>query len=486
MPYIPFTDEDIREANAVSLEDYLPYDSLKKSGGEYRWLYRDHTGLHDSITIRGNRWYDHKHRTGGTAVSFLQEQMGMSFQEAVSALLGRHTDLPTPRPNNTPREAVQQKAADAVKFQLPEANGNMRRVYAYLIGQRHIAPEIVSYFAHRRLLYESREFLGDPPKEIHNAVFVGTDTDGVPCHAHKRSLNSYGKSHRYNVTASDADHSFCHIGTSEWMFVFEAPIDLLSYLTLHPQDWQRHSYVALCGTSEHAVLARLREYPRLREIAICLDNDVGGIDATDRLVDILWENGYTALYRRKSQYKDWNEDLKAQHGEPPKPAVPHLYKERFLENLNAYQFRSCSDLSKTRARLWALYKDVCQSSSQESLKRLADHAASDIGLIRSRIGQAASQQEGFLSFLHDYRKTYRAYRDGGNRQARENRLQQAITRAMRDLNSSAVRTPEQYEQTAEKLEAVFDSAAKLYTAVQLEQKLEPATEPEPGLQQNLG
>ena len=57
---------------------------------------------------------------------------------------------------------------------------------------------------------------------------------------------------------------------------------------------------------------------------------------------------------------------------------------------------------------------------------------------------------------------------------------------MRDLNSSAVRTPEQYEQTAEKLEAVFDSAAKLYTAVQLEQKLEPATEPEPGLQQNLG
>lgn len=414
----------------------------------------------------------------------------MSFQEAVSALQGRHTDLPTPRPNNTPREAIQQKATDAVEFQLPEANDNMRRVYAYLIGQRHIAPEIVSYFAHRRLLYESREFLGDPPKEIHNAVFVGTDTDGVPCHAHKRSLNSYGKSHRYNVAASDADHSFCHIGTSEWLFVFEAPIDLLSYLTLHPQDWQRHSYVALCGTSEHAVLARLREYPRLREIAICLDNDVGGIDATDRLVDILRNNGYTALYRRKSQYKDWSEDLKAQHGEQPKPAVPHLYKERYLDNLNAYQFRSCSDLSKTRARLWAFYKDVSQTGSQESLKRLADHAASGIGLIRSRIGQAASQQEGFNLFLRDYRQTYRAYRDGGNRQARENRLQQAMVRAMRELNDSTARTPEQYEQTAKKLEAVFDSASKLYTAVQLEQiqKLEPVTELEPGSgpQQSLG
>lgn len=176
--------------------------------------------------------------------------------------------------------------------------------------------------------------------------------------------------------------------------------------------------------------------------------------------------------------------LKAQHGEPPKPAVPHLYKERFLDNLNAYQFRSCSDLSKTRARLWALYKDVCQTGSQESLKRLADHAASGIGLIRSRIGQAADPQEGFLSFLHDYRKTYRAYRDGGNRQARENRLQQAMVRAMRELNDSTARTPEQYEQTAKKLEAVFDSVSKLYTAVQLEQiqKLEPGPEP----QQSLG
>ena len=211
---------------------------------------------------------------------------------------------------------------------------------------------------------------------------------------------------------------------------------------------------------------------------------MGGIDATDRLVDILRKNGYTALYLRKSQYKDWNEDLKAQHGEPPKPAVPHLYKERFLENLDVYQFRPCTDLERTRARLWAFYKDVSQTGSQESLKRLTENAASGIGLIRSRIGQAASQQEGFNLFLRRYRQTYRAYRDGGNRQARENRLQQAITRAMRDLNSSTARTPEQYEQTAEKLEAVFDSAAKLYTAVQLEQiqKLEPGPEP----QQSLG
>ena len=44
-------------------------------------------------------------------------------------------------------------------FHLPAANGNMRRVFAYLIKQRHIAPAVITHFAHERTLYESRSFL---------------------------------------------------------------------------------------------------------------------------------------------------------------------------------------------------------------------------------------------------------------------------------------------------------------------------------------
>ena len=81
-------------------------------------------------------------------------------------------------------------------FHQPPANGNMRRVFAYLIKQRHIAPAVITHFAHERTLYESREFLGEPKREIHNAVFVGKDREGTPRHAHKRSLNSYGAGYK--------------------------------------------------------------------------------------------------------------------------------------------------------------------------------------------------------------------------------------------------------------------------------------------------
>ena len=43
--------------------------------------------------------------------------------------------------------------------------------------------------------------------------------------------------------------------------VFEAPIDMLSFITLHPENWQEHSYVALCGVSDHALLWMLEQPP---------------------------------------------------------------------------------------------------------------------------------------------------------------------------------------------------------------------------------
>lgn len=60
-------------------------------------------------------------------------------------------------------------------FALPPANKEMRRVFAYLIKHRGIARDVVAHFAKAGLLYED-----DEDAEYHNAVFVGTDTDGVP------------------------------------------------------------------------------------------------------------------------------------------------------------------------------------------------------------------------------------------------------------------------------------------------------------------
>ena len=93
-----------------------------------------------------------------------------------------------------------------------------------------------------------------------------------------------------------------------------SPIDLLAFLTLYPEDWQRHSYAALCGTAEHAMLWMLGKNPNLQKVILCLDHDAAGIEAVGRLTDILREHGYTQIAPLRSVYKDWDEDLKARCG----------------------------------------------------------------------------------------------------------------------------------------------------------------------------
>ena len=157
----------------------------------------------------------------------------------------------------------------------------------------------MAHYAKAGLLYEDAEY--------HNAVFVGTDAECVPRHAHKRSANSYGKAFRLNVEGSDPRYSFHHVGTDRSLYVFEAPIDMLSYITLHPEDWQRHSYVACCGTSIQPVLQMLEQAPQLDTVLLCLDNDEAGHQASRRMREQL-EARYS-VERLIPENKDWNDDL---------------------------------------------------------------------------------------------------------------------------------------------------------------------------------
>ena len=83
MPYIPFTDEQKVMANSVDLEYFLRSrgETLEKVGREYKLIYSDGSGRHDSITTSGSTWFDHKNQTGGGAIKFMQYFYGMSFTD---------------------------------------------------------------------------------------------------------------------------------------------------------------------------------------------------------------------------------------------------------------------------------------------------------------------------------------------------------------------------------------------------------------------
>ena len=310
--YVPFTEEEKERAASADLEEFLRRrgEQLLPSGREKR-LASDH-----SITVRGSEWYDHAIEHGGGPVSFVRNYYGLTYPEAVTRLLDGEQGTVIDRP-------AKQEEPEKKEFALPNAHTDMRRVYAYLLQRRLIEREVLSAFARAGLVYESCEKSKDGMKEYHNAVFVGKDEHGIARHAHKRSLYSKGKSYRGNVTGSDPRYSFHWTGTSNQLYVFEAPIDLLAFLSLHPTEWQSHSYVALCGTGEQAMLWMLKQSPTRQEIILCLDHDAAGIEATGRLTDILREQGYSQITTMQSQYKDWDEDLRAQHNLSAQPAEEH-------------------------------------------------------------------------------------------------------------------------------------------------------------------
>lgn len=457
MPYIPFTDEQKITANSIELADFLRMrgEKLERAGREYKLIYYDSSGKHDSITMSGSRWFDHKNQVGGGPIKFMQYHYGISFPESVQALLG-YTVLPQRSPPK------QEKAEEKREFILPEVNADMHRVYAYLIKQRFIAPEIITHFAKQKTLYED--------KVHHNAVFVGLDENGIPRQAHKRSTSTFGKSFRQTIEGSDTKYSFVHFGNSEKLFVFEAPIDMLSFLTLYPQDWQEHSYIAMNGVYENAVLTALKGHSNLSEIVICTDNDEGGIDAADRLRDILREQGYTKIYRSVPNNKDWNEDLKMLNGTEALPAVPHSRKREYNCRIENLQKLRCSP-NNLPSRINAAYK-----SRQYDF--LAETALAGSVFFLQKSGCSA----GFESLCAKLKGEYRAYTDKGGTAQKTRCLSEKMREVMQELGKSA-QTREESVLTAKLLYQLADHAVRIcvdesMSAAEQCEKIEEELEPE--------
>ncbi len=441
MPYIPFTEEQKITANSVELADFLRMrgEKLERAGREYKLIYSDGSGRHDSITMSGSTWFDHKNQVGGGAIKFMQYYYNMDFPTAVQELLGQRV---TPLSHTPPKEKMQPEKSK--KFILPEANENMHRVFAYLIKQRFIAPDIISFFAKNHTLYED--------KEHHNAVFVGVDENGVPRQAHKRSTSTFGKSFRQTIEGSDTKYSFAHFGESKKLFVFEAPIDMLSYLTLNPESWQKNSYIAMNGVYENAVLTALKGHSNLSEIIICTDKDVGGIDAADRLKDILYENNYKNILRIFPQNKDFNEDLKQLNGVEFLPAVPHKIKEEYHRQAENLQYLKCRP-DKLASQIYAAFKN-------NQYGYLAEYALAGSAFFLPKTQRISDENRAFLRLQSKLRDDYRTYADKGKTAQKQRNLSDSVQAVMRDLKQTA-RTREQSVNTAKLLFQLADNAVRM-------------------------
>lgn len=276
-----YTQAQIDRANAVNLEDFLRAqgETLVRSGKEYRWK------AHDSLTVCGNKWFRHSQSKGGYPVDFVMEFYGKSFPEAVQMLTGE--------PGEAQPEA---DPAPSPAFRLPLRNVTNANILNYLTQERKLSPSLVNFFIAAGDIYEDAAH--------HNVVFVGRDADGHPRYASCRGI--YEK-FRQDVAGAEKSFGFAHRGTDKQLMVFEAPIDLLSFIELFPKNWQQHNYLSLGGVSGKALRQFLSERPDVERVFLCLDADKAGEDACKRLTALLPDT--VSVTRIQPCMKDWNDVL---------------------------------------------------------------------------------------------------------------------------------------------------------------------------------
>lgn len=294
--YEKFSDDEVQIAKSIDLVGLLSnfgYTPVK-TGRNYRLK------EHDSFVIfaEKNTFYHYSARQGGSTIDYLELYQNMNFKEAMEFLLDRgnvrHID------RIQPISVVEKE--DMI---LPPRNKEHKRVFAYLNITRGIDKEIISRFMHERRLYESAN--------THNAVFVSFNSDGKPVYASQRGTST-DISFKGDVKGSDKSFGFPVINKdSEHLIVFEAPIDLMSYMTLYPSS--QCNMLALGCLSISSIYRFLDENNQIKSISFVLDNDRYAPEAQLKASSELSQKGYKIIENKLSKMlkktgtKDVNEYL---------------------------------------------------------------------------------------------------------------------------------------------------------------------------------
>ncbi len=284
------TDEEIIKANSVNIMDLAVnrgYEVVRKNG-EIRIA--DKHGL--VISKDGTKWNHFSEKTGGGPIQFLMHMEGKTWLESINELLNKTNSITYVQKNNN-------SETTKAELILPEKNDNYKKMFAYLIKTRKIDTDVIQLFVDKKQLYQ--DIKG-------NCVFVGYDENNQSKFASLRGTNSEVQ-FRGDCKNSNKEYSFNLKNESDTLFIFESPIDMMSYMTL----MQKHrveikgNFISLGGLSTKPLDRFLSNNDSIEKIIICVDNDEAGQSFTKAL-KTSYSNKYF-LKEHKPKAKDFNEQL---------------------------------------------------------------------------------------------------------------------------------------------------------------------------------
>ena len=306
-----FTQEELALAKSVDLTAVaasLGY-TVKRIGRYHTLKEMDSIRIYNRTNwFRWSREHE-KGNNGGSQIDFLRVFADMEVKEAVFWLLdfsgykrSGNCEKESPGIYVEKMESKHSTEERKKKFVLPAPARNNQYLYSYLTGDRALDRHTVEYFVSCGLIYEERSH--------HNVVFKGNDVNGKTRFASMRGVSDHeGKGFKCDVEGNDKNYGFnIWYGNSDEVMVFEAAIDLMSYVEIRG-DYKTDK-LALGMLSDAPLATFLEEHPKVRKISFCLDNDGPGRKAAEALMEKYYELNYEVEdCPPPKPFKDYNEWL---------------------------------------------------------------------------------------------------------------------------------------------------------------------------------
>lgn len=302
---------DIEDVKKMSIEDFCNAKGIGiKGNGRYK-----HLSEHDSLVIdtRNNNFHWNSQGKNGDIINFVEAYYGVDFKESIRILSGKNLESTVRKIDFNPQIELETKELNLQNLQEVKS---LRNVIAYLNKTRKIDAEVIKEFINKKFISQD---------EKNNINFKYLDKDGNIEGFEKKGTNTF-KSYQYFEPNSTIKGFRFKVGENvDSIHAIESTIDLMSYYELNKDKLNNTLLVSMGGLKHNSILENLKDYPNVKDIFLCVDNDAAGDKFHDKLIkyknsdpttllgeELLIHEGLQDknLSRITPSKKDWNEDIK--------------------------------------------------------------------------------------------------------------------------------------------------------------------------------
>ena len=251
------------------------------------------------LIIKDSYFYQHSTGEKGGVIKFVMLTEGCSYQAAIELIKEIfNDDIPQNSAISETQHSVSEDKKKTNILFIPLAKNNDHKIINYL-ESRGISRNLINQEI------KANRIKGVSIKGHLNVAFLCYDLTDLSLikGAIVRGIKGPFKG---ILIDSDGDYGYCissNQSSVKSIYIFEAPIDLLSYLTMYQQD-PNIVYAAMGGVKPR-VVEKLIDRFNPSSITCCTDNDIAG----DKFYNELKHYSNLRIRRQTSKLKDWNEDL---------------------------------------------------------------------------------------------------------------------------------------------------------------------------------